>query len=162
MQLTQLGNKLGILLKNNKQTVSIAESSSGGLISAALLSIPGASSYFVGGGIIYTQEARRELLNLPKEIATMRAATEEYTALVAQAIQKKMNTTWGLSESGASGPSGNRYGDDAGHVCVAVSGPVKKSVTFETSSNSREENMWAFAKTAIQLLEEAITENSFE
>jgi nicotinamide-nucleotide amidase len=159
MQLTNMATNIGAILKDNEHTVSIAESSSGGLVSAALLSIPGASSYFVGGGVIYTQIARREFLNLPEEVVTMRASTEEYAMIVARAVRNKMGTTWGLSETGASGPSGNRYGDDAGHVCIAVSGPVEKTFTLETASDAREENMWAFANAALNLLEEAVKES---
>ncbi len=159
MNLSGLAGDLGALLKQNEQTISVAESSSGGLVSAALLSIPGASAYFAGGGVIYTRDARREFLSLPEEIVTMRAATEEYAMIVAQAVKDKMGTTWGLAETGASGPSGNRYGDEAGHVCVAVAGPVEKSVTLETGSSEREENMWAFTKAALGLLETAIKEN---
>ncbi|MFP6711231.1 MAG: CinA family protein [Rhodospirillales bacterium] len=159
MQLTEMASDLGALLKERKQTVSVAESSSGGLVSAALLSVPGASAYFVGGGVIYTRDARREFLALPKKVITMRAATEEYAMIVARAVRNKMDTTWGLSETGASGPSGNRYGDEAGHVCVAVSGPVEKSLTLETGSDKREENMWKFTEAALGLLEEALKES---
>ncbi|MBT3916655.1 MAG: CinA family protein [Rhodospirillaceae bacterium] len=160
MQLSNLAGDLGALLKQYEQTISVAESSSGGLISAALLAVPGASAYFVGGGVIYTRDARREFLELPDEVVTMRAATEEYAMIVAQAVRAKMNTTWGLAETGASGPSGNRYGDDAGHVCVALAGPVDKTLTLETGSAEREENMWAFTKAALGLLEEAVRESA--
>ena len=159
MKLSDLVGDLGALLKQNEQTIFIAESSSGGLISAALLAVPGASAYFAGGGVIYTRDARREFLDLPEDVVTMRAATEEYAMIVAKAVRTKMNTTWGLAETGASGPSGNRYGDDAGHVCVAVAGPIKKTLTLETGSAEREENMWAFTKAALGQLEEAIKES---
>lgn len=159
MKLSDLVGDLGALLKQNEQTISIAESSSGGLISAALLAVPGASAYFAGGGVIYTRDARREFLDLPEDVVTMRAATEEYAMIVAKAVRTKMNTTWGLAETGASGPSGNRYGDDAGHVCVAVTGPIEKTLTLETGSAEREENMWAFTKAALGQLEEAIKES---
>jgi nicotinamide mononucleotide (NMN) deamidase PncC len=89
----------------------------------------------------------------------MRAATEEYAMIVARAVQNKLGTTWGLAETGASGPSGNRYGDEAGHVCVAVSGPLEKSLTLETGSTDREENMWKFTEAALGLLEEAVKES---
>ena len=159
MKLSDLVGDLGALLKQNEQTISIAESSSGGLISAALLAVPGASAYFAGGGVIYTRDARREFLDLPEDVVTMRAATEEYAMIVAKAVRTKMNTTWGLAETGASGPSGNRYGDDTGHVCVAVAGPIEKTLTLETGSAEREENMWAFTKAALGQLEEAIKES---
>ena len=156
--LTAMAENLGQLLKQSGATVSVAESSTGGLVSAALLSIPGASSYFVGGGVIYTRDARRNLLGLPEEQVTMNASNEEYALITARAMQQKLGTTWGLSESGTAGPTGSRYGYDAGHVAFAVTGPIEKSATLETGSADREENMWAFAGAALNLLEQAVKE----
>ncbi len=111
------------LLKEQGCTVAVAESSAGGLVSAALLSVPGASAYFLGGGVIYTREARRALLGVPEDVVTLRAATEDYALIMARAMRERLGATWGLCETGASGPSGNRYGDRAGHACIAVAGP---------------------------------------
>src|SRR5689334_2070561 len=119
--LTIMGQSVGALLKERKQTIAVAESSAGGLISAALLSVPGASAYFLAGGVIYTHDARRALLGVPDEALTgIRASTEEYALRLARAVRERLGTTWGLSETGAAGPTGNRYGDAAGHACVAV------------------------------------------
>ena len=144
---------LGSLLKERKQTVSVAESSAGGLVSAALLSVPGASAYYLGGGVIYTQDARRQLLGLPDDIATMRGANEEYALIVANAVRKKLGSTWGLCETGATGPTGNRYGDASGHVCIAVAGPIEAAMTLETGSSDREANMWRFAQASLDFLQ---------
>jgi PncC family amidohydrolase len=152
--LTALGQSVGALLKERKQTIAVAESSAGGLISAALLSVPGASAYFLGGGVIYTLEARRSLLGLPDEALTgVRPSTEEYALRLARAIRQKLGTTWGLSETGATGPTGNRYGDAAGHACIAVVGPVEQAITVETRHSDREANMWTFTTAALELLE---------
>jgi nicotinamide-nucleotide amidase len=156
--LTAMAENLGQLLKDAGATVSVAESSTGGLVSAALLSIPGASSYFVGGGVIYTRDARRNLLGLPDEQVTMDASNEEYALITARAMRQKLGTTWGLSESGTAGPTGSRYGYDAGHVAFAVTGPIERSGTLETGSADREANMWAFAEAALGLLEQAVRE----
>jgi nicotinamide-nucleotide amidase len=158
--LTAMAENLGQLLKATKATVAVAESSSGGLVSAALLAIPGASSYFVGGGVIYTRDARRNLLGLPEEQVTMNASNEDYALITARAMQQKLGTTWGLSESGTAGPTGSRYGYDAGHVAVAVTGPVELSRTIETGSADREANMWVFAEAALNLLEHAVKEST--
>ena len=155
-QLTEMANATGALLKEKGATVAVGESSAGGLVSAALLAVPGASAYFVGGGVIYTRDARSGLLGLAPEIVTMRGASEEYALIVARAMREKLGTVWGLAETGASGPSGNRYGDASGHCCVAVVGPVEKSATIETGSADREENMWAFAAAALDLLRETV------
>ena len=140
------------------ETIAIAESSTGGLISAALLAVPGASSYFLGGGIIYTRDARRSLLNLPEDIITMRGATEEYALIAARAIRDQLGATWGFCETGASGPSGNRYGDAPGHSCFALVGPFERSMTLETGLSERQENMWRFAEESLTFIEKSFTE----
>ena len=154
--LTSLGRCVGELLKERSETVAVDESSTGGLISAALLSLPGASAYFVGGGIIYTRYARAGLLMVPEIDLTIRGSTESYALKLACLIKGRLNTTWGLSESGASGPSGNRYGDAPGHSCIAIAGPVQTATTVETGDSDREANMWAFTKAALALLEGAL------
>src|SRR5438093_11366119 len=149
---------LGALLKERKQTVAVAESSAGGLISAALLAVPGASAYFLGGGVIYTQAARRGLLRVPDDaVKNMRSSTEAYAQLKARAVRELVGATWGLAETGASGPTGNRYGDAAGHACLAVAGPIERAITLETGHGDREKNMWAFAKRALELLETSLS-----
>src|SRR5438034_9990706 len=141
------------LLVQSRQTVAVSESSAGGLISAALLAIPGASAYYQGGGVIYTQGARRTLLGIPDEgVKGIRSSTEAFALLAARTIRERFGTTWGLSETGASGPTGNRYGDAAGHACMAVAGPVERVITLETGSADREANMWAFTRAALNLL----------
>jgi PncC family amidohydrolase len=147
----------GALLKERKQTLAVAESSAGGLISAALLAVPGASAYFLGGAVIYTQAARRALLRVPDEaVKGIRSSTEAYALVKARAVRELVGTTWGLAETGASGPTGNRYGDAAGHACIAVAGPVERVITVETGDADRERNMWAFTRAALKLLEDAL------
>jgi PncC family amidohydrolase len=148
---------LGALLKERKKTVAVAESSAGGLISAALLAVPGASAYFLGGGVIYTQAARRGLLRVSDDaVKNVRSSTEAYAQIKARAVRELVGATWGLAETGASGPTGNRYGDAAGHACIAVAGPVERVITVETGDADRERNMWAFTRAALKLLEEAV------
>ena len=144
-------------LKAAKQTLAVAESSSGGLISAALLAVPGASAYFLGGAVVYTGKARMSLMGLPREaVAGMRSASEPYALLLARTVRENHGATWGLSETGASGPTGNPYGDAAGHTCVAVSGPVELVFTLETGDSDRAANMEAFTAAALRLLEGAL------
>lgn len=157
-RLTSLASAIGPQLKDRGDTIAIAESSTGGLISAALLAIPGASSYFLGGGVIYTRDARRGLLNLPEDIVTMRGATEEYALIAARAIRERLGATWGFCETGASGPGGNRYGDAPGHSCFALVGPFERSMTLETGLSDREENMWRFAEGSLAFIKSSISE----
>lgn len=140
-------------LKARGETVAVAESSTGGLISSALLAVPGASAYFIGGAVVYTRQSRRALLDIPDAaLAGMRASTEPYALLVARSARERLKTTWSLAETGAAGPTGNRYGDAAGHSCIAVAGPAERSRTIETGSADRVANMRAFAAAALTLL----------
>jgi nicotinamide-nucleotide amidase len=145
--------KIARLLKDRRETMVVAESSTGGLISAALLAVPGASAYFLGGAVVYTQVARRALLDLGDISALgMRASTEAYARLLAQTAQQRFAASWALAESGATGPTGNRYGDAAGHSCIAVAGVAERAITLETGSSDRVGNMRAFSAAALDLL----------
>ncbi|MDB5426841.1 MAG: putative competence-damaged inducible protein [Phenylobacterium sp.] len=154
--LDALAAELGERLKARGETVAVAESSSGGLISAALLGVAGASKYYLGGAVVYTGKARMVLMDLPREaVAGMRSASEPYALLLARTARERFGATWGISETGAAGPTGNGYGDAAGHSCIAVSGPVEMAVTIETGESDRAANMTAFAAAALDLLKRA-------
>jgi len=155
-RLLPLAESVGTRLKERGETIAVAESSTGGLISATLLAVPGASAYFKGGGVIYTRDARRGLLGLPEDSATMPGATEAYALIVARAIQERLGATWGFCETGASGPTGNRYGDAAGHSCFAMAGPVERSMTLETGLADRQENMRLFAEQAFSFMQDVL------
>lgn len=152
-ELVPLAEKIAVELIARRQTIAVAESSTGGLISAALLAVPGASAYFLGGGVIYTRDARRILMNIPEDaMKGLRSASEPYAQLLAKQMRERFGTVWALSETGATGPTGNRYGDAAGHSCIAISGPKQEVMTLETGSNDRLGNMQAFASTALTFL----------
>jgi nicotinamide-nucleotide amidase len=144
---------VAVRLKARAETLAVAESSAGGLISAALLSLPGASAYFLGGAVVYTRQARRGLLAISEEaMSGIRSASEPYAALLAATVRERMGASWGLAETGASGPTGNRYGDPAGHACLAVDGPTRRVETLATARADREANMQLFAKRALEML----------
>ncbi len=149
---------LGALLKQRGESVAVAESSTGGLISAALLAVPGASAYFLGGGVIYTRQARRVLLDISDAaVVGVQSATERYALLLARTVRRRFAATWGLAETGAAGPDGNRYGDAAGHCCLAIAGPVERAITLETGASDRAANMLEFTEAALALLKDAIS-----
>jgi len=155
--LAPLAEAVADQLKARGQTLAVAESSSGGLISAALLAVPGASAYFLGGAVVYTGKARMSLLAITREqVAGMRSASEPYALLLAKTARENLGADWGLAETGASGPTGNPYGDAAGHSCLAVSGPMEMAITLETGSADRAANMEAFARRALELLAAAL------
>ena len=155
--LSALAGEIAGILKQRGETIAVSESSTGGLVSAALLSIPGASAYFVGGGVIYTQQAREGFLGIDFTAHPgMRSSTEDYARLAAQTVRERLGTVWGLSETGAAGPRGNRYGDAAGHTCIAVAGPHEISTTLETGISGREENMWIFAEKTLAVFADVL------
>ena len=150
--------RLALLLKNRRETVAVAESSAGGLVSAALLAVPGASAYFLGGAVVYTYASREVFLDLPQAVlGEIRPATEAYAMRLAKAIRQRLGATWALAETGAAGPAGNRYGDSAGHACLAVAGPIERVVTLESGQRDRLGNMRAFAAAALDLLTQSMT-----
>ncbi|MGO8868044.1 MAG: CinA family protein [Alphaproteobacteria bacterium] len=155
--LLPLAEKAAALLKARGETIAVAESSTGGLVSAALLAVPGASAYFLGGAVVYTRSARGALLEIPDAaLAGMRPATEPYALLLARTARERLSAHWALAESGATGPSGNRYGDAAGHACLAVAGAVERTATLETGKPDRLANMRAFAAAALELLTQSL------
>jgi PncC family amidohydrolase len=158
--LLPLAETIGAALTARGETIAIAESSTGGLISAALLSVGGASAYFRGGGVIYTVQARHGLLAIPEPMPAPveRAATPAYADLLAATVRRRLAATWGLGETGAVGPTGNRYGDPAGHSCIALAGPVPHAITVATGDGDRVRNMRAFALAAMELLAAALAE----
>ena len=156
-ELVAIAEKIAARLIERRQTIAVAESSTGGLIAAALLAVPGASAYFIGGAVVYTRQARRALLDIPDQaLAGMRASTEAYALLLARTARERFAATWSLAETGATGPTGNRYGDAPGHSCLAVAGPVERAITLETGSADRLANMRAFAAAALDLLGQAL------
>jgi nicotinamide-nucleotide amidase len=155
--LLPLAEKIAASLIARKQTIAIAESSTGGLVAAALLAVPGASAYFLGGAVVYTKSARAALLGIgDAEMQGLRPATEEYSLLIARFVRERHGATWGFGETGATGPSGNRYGDPAGHTCLAVAGPTERATTLRTGNSDRLANMDAFTKRSLELLVEVI------
>jgi PncC family amidohydrolase len=152
--LLPLAERIGKRLKERGETIAVAESSTGGLLSAALLSIGGASAYYLGGAVIYTRQARAALVGITDaDMQGIRSASEPYAGLLARTVASRHGAVWGLSETGATGPTGNRYGDPAGHTCIAVHGPNgTRTVMLRTGSADRRANMRAFATKALETL----------
>lgn len=156
-ELLPVAVRIAAALKARKETLVVAESAAGGLISAALLAQPGASAYFIGGGVLYTRRAILALRDTqPAVYEGMRGATEEWALLLARTLRERCGADWAIGESGAAGPSGNRYGDPPGHACIAVTGATDRTRVVETGSDDRVANMYAFANAALQFLAETL------
>jgi PncC family amidohydrolase len=152
-----LAATIGARLKERGETIGVAEGSCGGLVSAALLSVGGASAYYVGGCVVYTGPGRAAFLGDAIERPPgLRGATEDFARYCAQSIRAQLGTTWGVGEGGATGPSGNPYGDPPGHAWLAVSGPTEVTRHLLTGDDDRLANMGAFTTALLTLLAEAI------
>jgi PncC family amidohydrolase len=157
-ELVSVAEKISAVLTARKQTIVVAESSTAGLISAALLAVPGASAYFLGGAVVYTRQSRRVLLDIPDAaLDGMRPSTEPYALMMARTARERFSSTWALAETGATGPTGNRYGDAAGHSCIAIAGSAEQAMTLETGKPDRLENMHAFTAAALDFLLKAVS-----
>jgi nicotinamide-nucleotide amidase len=156
--LIEHAERVGVLLVRRGETVAVAESSAGGLIAAALLAVPGASRFFLGGAVVYTVAARQALLGISAEdMQGLRSSSEPYARLLAARVRAKLGATWGLAETGAAGPEGNRYGDPPGHSCLAIAGERESVRTLRTGTSVRAANMSLFAAAALRQLETEIT-----
>lgn len=130
----------------------MAESTSGGIVSSCLLSYPNASSYFVGGAVLYSYPIRTSLLRFDKaEHEAMGGCPTEIIKRLAGALQEKTATTWGIGEGGAAGPTPSHNGHPPGFTAFAVMGPLECVATMETGSNDRIANMAAFATGLLKL-----------
>src|SRR6202007_45636 len=152
-ELLPQAERIAARLKTRGETISIAESSTAGLISAALLAIPGASAYFMGGGVVYTRQSRTALLGVTEqELTGITPSTEAYALLFARKIRDKLATAWSAGETATAGPTGSRYGHAAGHSCIAVIGPSgERSITVETGNSDRIDNMRVFSIPPLDL-----------
>src|SRR5690242_19827279 len=160
-ELLPQAERIGAILKARGETISVAESSTAGMISAALLAVPGASAYFMGGAVVYTRASRTELLRVTEaEFAAMTGitpSTEPYALLFARKIKERLSTNWAIGETGTAGPTGSRYGHAAGHSCIAVIGPAgDRAITVETGNSDRVDNMRAFSLAALDLFEKCL------
>ena len=157
-ELIAVAERIAAILIARKQTIAVAESSTGGLISASLLAVPGASAYFLGSAVVYTRQARRILMDIPDaDMKGIRSASEPYAEILASQIRRRFASDWGLSETGATGPTGNRYGDAAGHSCIGIAGVEATAITIETGSADRVANMHAFTSAALNALLETVS-----
>jgi PncC family amidohydrolase len=154
-----LASEVASLLTNRGETVAVAESTTGGLVSAALLWTAGASRYYAGGGVLYTLNSRVVLAGAPAEMfENYRGTTQEMLAAVAEAFRQKLGATWCIAESGLAGPTSGRSGLPPGRTTVGVCGPLSRTAVFETGISDREANMIEFTTITLRYLRDALLE----
>ncbi len=154
-----LAEEIAALLIERGETVAVSEGTSGGLVSAALLWVAGASKYYRGGGVLYTLDSRIALAGVPRaSYADYRGTTPALLAELTEAVRARLDATWCIGESGLAGPTGGRSGAPPGRTTVAVAGPVTRAEVIETGTTDRGENMSRFTTIALTYLRDAIRE----
>jgi len=156
---TNLVKKISAILTAAHEKLAVAESSAGGLVSACLLSVPGASSFFVGGSVLYSYQIRKQIVQMGKEEhRKYGGSTPELILDLALKFREKMGTDWVIGEGGAAGPSKSPYGHNAGYTALAVAGPINRTRTMETGKSDRIENMSEFATALLRFFLEVLEE----
>ena len=154
----ELAEAIGARLTQRGERLSINETAAGGLISAALLAVPGASAWFRGSAVTYDRDSRRQLLGLDAQaVRGLAPMSPEMATVFADRTRERLETDWAVAELGIAGPTGSPYGGPAGVAVLAVSGPVVRSGTLKTGHADREANMQAFADAALELLLDALS-----
>lgn len=154
-----LAEAIAATLIARTETIAVSDGTTGGLISAALLAVPGASAYYRGGGVLYTLRSRIALAGMPAEAyENYRGTTPEMLANLAEALRVRLDATWAIAESGLAGPTGGRSGAAPGRTTIAIAGPRGRVEVYETGSDDRAANMSAFTTLALRLLRDTLVE----
>ena len=154
-----LAQEIASLLIARGQTVAVAEATTGGLVSAALLWVAGASGYYKGGAVVYTLDSRVALAGAAPELfANYRGTTAEMISAIAESMRQRLNATWCIAESGLAGPTTGRSGLPVGRTTIGVAGPVSRTAVFQTGHADREKNMVEFTTLSLRFLRDAIRE----
>ena len=120
---------VGQLLRKKKQTLSLAESCTGGAIASSITDIPGASDYFERGVVVYSNRSKQDLLGV--QAATLKkcgAVSEETAREMAEGMRQKSKTTYSIAVTGVAGPVGGTKEKPVGTVYIAWATPTKTVV----------------------------------
>ena len=158
--LAPLATQAAAILRQRNEVIAVADGATGGLILAGLLTVPGATSFCLGGGVVYSLKGRDVLLGLSRaDLAGMESVTERYALLQAGAIRDRFGADWGIAESGSAGPQKHPRGAPTGRSCIGVVGPgIAVTTIFESGSEDRIHNMGAFALAALRFLNVVLTD----
>ena len=150
---------LGKLLLKNKETISTAESCTGGAIASLITSIPGSSAYFQGSIISYSNDVKQSLLNVKKDtLEKYGAVSEETVVAMLSGLLDKMNTTYGIAVSGIMGPDGGTDDKPVGTVWLAV-GSKESHKTYHLKQRfERKKNIEVTSTMALNLIRKFIVE----
>ena len=154
-------NKQVLELKNifeeKGMTLALAESCTGGMLSAEIVSEPGVSSFFMGSVVSYSSEVKKNVLDVPDHlIKTLGEVSLPVAKAMAQGVRDHLNSNWGVSITGIAGPNGGQKDKPVGTVCFAVVGPgFEKSIKKEFKIKNRNEIQQASIDFALDYLLES-------
>lgn len=158
-----LSKEINLLLWKNGETLSTAESCTGGMIASAITAVPGSSQYFKGGVISYTNEIKMNVLGVKKETIEAHTEVSEETAKeMVEGVRKLMDTTYGVAVTGIAGPGGGSPEHPVGTIWIAV-GDKFDTMTQKIDENlGREKNMARAASIALGMLKELLVSRQKE
>jgi len=144
---------IGNLLTKNNKTLAVAESCTGGNISKMITSVPGASRYFVGSVISYSEQVKMETLNVPKALITKHSVVSAAVAeSMALNIQQKYNTDFAIAVTGNAGPTKDKTDESLGKVFIAIAFPDGVFVDDFNFGQPREKVIQRASVKALELL----------
>ena len=151
--------EVGRLLTGRKETLGVAESCTGGLISHMLTNTPGSSTYFLFSGVTYSNQAKITVLNVSADtLNSYGAVSEEVVREMAKGARDISGATYGLATSGIAGPDGGTPEKPVGTICIGIATPEKLFAgRLQLSFGDREKNKTIFAMSALELLRQEIT-----
>ncbi|HET7710800.1 MAG TPA: competence/damage-inducible protein A [Thermoanaerobaculia bacterium] len=148
-----LESVVGRLLTDRQESVSVAESCTGGLLSSRITDVSGSSRYFLGGAICYTADAKMFLAGVDPALIQEHGEVSEAVAIdMAKGIRRRFHTTWGIGVTGIAGPTGGTPEKPVGtvHIAVAnVSGHQHRKLLW---SGTRQQVKWFSTQAALDLL----------
>ena len=150
----RLEARIGTLLNQHGQTVSTAESCTGGLIAHRLSNIPGCSAYFYGGIVSYDNSIKSDVLHVPEDLLkTVGAVSEPVARSMALNVRQLMRTDYGLSVTGIAGPGGGTDQKPVGLTYIGLALPDGEVIVHQyVWSGDREANKTSSAEAALQML----------
>ena len=148
-------------MKNTGVTVATAESCTGGNIAHMITLVPGASAYFLGGVVAYSNEVKKNILGVQaNDLETYGAVSEPVARQMAEGVRKITGADYAVSTTGVAGPDGGSQEKPVGTIWMAVAGPCGTVAERVLISHTRERNIGRGAVHAIQLLLTQIETNT--
>ena len=149
---------VGNALRARSQTLSLAESCTGGLVAERITSVPGASDYFLGGFLTYTDRMKTELAGVPEDLLRQHTAVSEPVAeAMARGARERTGSTYALSVTGIAGPAGGTEATPVGTVIIGLAGPDGCRTRRARFLGDRERVRALAAQTALDMLRRELT-----